>query len=131
METLKKEEKQMPARQIRIKIGQADYDIKMPLKNGDTIDISAAKIRISGGTFKDLPYGGFDSQRAYILVEAIATFEILIPTLRIDLNVGSLVELDALQSKYFLKEYERYYALADEWNKYLNQDFAIEKKDKE
>ncbi len=130
METEKKEKLPMPARKIAVKIGMNEYALNMPLKNGDEIDIEALKIRMTGGTLKDLAFGGPASMNAYVTVEAIATFEILIPQLKTDLTVKSLTELDALQFKPVLKAYEGFYKLAAEWRAFLNQDVDEVEEDK-
>ena len=126
MESKDKKEKKMPARQITVKIGQNDYEIKFP-RNGALIDIESAKIRMTGGTNKEFVYGGPSAQNAYLLVEAIATFETLLPQMTKDLVVGSLLDLDQLQTKTVLKAYERYYQWMQEWRMFLNDDIEEKK----
>lgn len=123
-----KEQKKMPLKEITVKIGQNEYKIKFP-KNADLIDIESAKIRMTGGAIKDMAYGGAAAVNAFVAVEAIATFEILLSEqLTRDLNVSSLSELDSLQLKPVVKAYEQYYKWMSEWRAFLNDDVEEEKK---
>ncbi len=125
---MESKEKDMPKKEIKVMIGKNEYAVKFP-KNAQLIDIESAKIRMTGGANKDMIYGGPSAQQAYLAVEAIATFEILLPDMITDLNVKSLAELDMQQSKAFLKEYEKYYNWMESWRKYLNDDVVEEKKE--
>lgn len=123
-----KEQKEMPSKEITVKIGQNEYKIKFP-KNADLIDIESAKIRMTGGTIKDMAYGGAAAVNAFVAVEAIATFEILLSDqLTKDLTVGSLSDLDSLQLKPVIKAYEQYYKWMTEWREFLNADVEEEAK---
>lgn len=123
-----KEQKEMPSKEITVKIGQNEYKIKFP-KNADLIDIESAKIRMTGGTIKDMAYGGAAAVNAFVAVEAIATFEILLlDQLTKDLTVGSLSDLDSLQLKPVIKAYEQYYKWMTEWREFLNADVEEEVK---
>ncbi len=126
-----KKELHMPNKSIVIKIGQGsivnDYEIKMP-SNGQRIDIETRKLQLTRGMHKDLVMGSASSVDAYVLVEMIATFNVLIPQLAKDINFNSLLELDALQTRSFLKAYEDYYKWDSEWREFLNQSFEEEKK---
>lgn len=111
----------MPSKSLNLTIGKNDYVIKFPT-NGQLIDIESFKINLTQGTHKDMVYGGPASQDAYLLVEAISPFTILIPELKMDLNVKSLLELDMSQSKAMIKSYQKYYEWMREWREYINQD---------
>lgn len=124
-----KKEKVVPAMEIKITIGINEYPIKFP-KNSSLIDIESAKIRMTGGTSKDMVYGGASGQRAYLTVEAIATFEVLIPSLSKDLLVPSLLDLNMQQSQSILKAYEKYYEWMKEWREFLNEDVEKEEEEK-
>lgn len=111
----------MPEKEIKVKIGPNEYTIKFP-KTSQLIDIEAAKIRMTGGTIKEMPHGGTSAQSAYLAVESIATFEILIPNLLKDLNVPSLLDLDMQQAQSHLKAYEKYWEWMNRWREVLNAD---------
>ena len=117
----KEQDLQMPAREITIKIGVNDYKIKFPT-NGQLIDMESLKIQMTSGTNKDMLFGSTAAREAYLINEAIATFQILIPQLNKDLNVKSLLDLDPLQSKSVSKAYEQYYDWMEKWRKVLNQE---------
>lgn len=122
---------QMPSKTIQIRIGQGtivnEYELKMPT-NGQRIDIETRKLQLTRGMHKDLVLGSASSIDAYVLVEMIATFGVLIPQLTKDVNFNSLLDLDALQTRVFLKAYEDYYKWDTEWREFLNQSFEEEKK---
>lgn len=110
----------LPSNQIKVTIGQNPYEIKFPT-NGQLIDIERMKIQLTNGTHKDMLFGSGNSQQAYFLVEAIATFTILLPNLNKDLTVSNLLELNPYQSKSILEAYEKtYFPWMQEWNKVLN-----------
>jgi hypothetical protein len=122
----KKSKLEMPAKTIKIRIEQNEYEIKMPT-NGQRIDIESAKVRITGGASRDLMMGSTSAQDAWILSEAITTFSILIPKLKEDLLVN-LMDLNALQSKSIVKAFEKFYEWDQAWYKFLNQDEEDEEK---
>jgi len=116
----------MPSDKIKVKIGPNEYTIDFP-NNAQLIDIEASRIRMTGGTVKDMIQGNTAAMSAYITVEAIATFEILVPKLKTDLNCKSLLNLNPQQSQSFLKAYEKYYEWMDQWRVFLNQDIEEKK----
>ncbi len=121
---------QCPPDTLQVEVGVNKYTIKLP-NNGQLIDIETAKITMTNGTHKDQMFGTIAAQQAYILTEAIATFQIILPKLNTDLNVKSLLELNPLQSKSFLKAYELYYDWMDKWRKFVNQDVAVDEEKRE
>lgn len=118
---MSKKDLPMPSRELKVTIGVNEYTIKFP-NNGQLIDMESLKIQMTSGTNKDMLYGSPAAREAYIITEAIATFQILIPQLTKDLNVKSLTDLDPLQSKTISKAYAAYYNWMEEWRKVLNQE---------
>ena len=116
----KKEKLQAPSRELQVKIGGNTYKISLP-KTGQEIDIEVLKDGMTKGSYRNLLYGTSDSQAAYLSVSAIATFEILIPSLKNDLLIP-LSELDMLQIKEVIKEYQKYYEWINKWREFINQD---------
>jgi len=125
METQKEKTKlQMPSKSLTVRILEGDYEIKLPT-NGQRIDIESTKINMTNGAHKDLIFGGPNAQDAYVLVEAIATFSILIPKLKADI-LKSLLDLDPYQSRSIPKAYQKYYEWDSQWREFLNQDLDDE-----
>jgi len=119
---MEKEKKKLPAKEINILVGQSNYTIKFP-STGQLIDIERMKLQLTAGTHKDMLFGQPSAQQAYLLTATIATFSVLIPQLEKDLNVKSLLELDAFQCKGIVKEYsEKYYPWFKEWTDAINED---------
>jgi|LakMenEpi03Aug12_release.lakeMendotaPanAssembly.Ray.scaffolds.fasta_scaffold1052099_1 hypothetical protein len=114
-----KEKASLPSKAITVTIGENDYEIKFP-SNGALIDIEAMKISMSNGTHRDMVYTE-SGQISWTLIEAISTFNVLIPQLKKDLAVSSLLELDPLQSKTIIKAYNKvYYPWISQWRKVIN-----------
>lgn len=120
---------QLPSRSIKVTISNREYSIKFP-NNGQFIDIERNKIDLSNGNLKNMLFGTPSGQLAYILIEAVATFSILIPDLVKDLDVKSLLELDPYQSKQLVSAYEKhYYPWIEKWREVINA--PVEQEDKE
>ena len=119
---MENKEKQMPEKQISVSIGQNTYSIKFP-NNGQLIDMERMKIQLTDGTHKTMMHGSSSSSvQAYLLVDAIATFTVLIPELKTDLNVNSLLDIDPYQSKKIVKEYvDKFYPWFSDWMKLINE----------
>lgn len=118
---MESQEKKMPSKEIQIRIGENDYTVKFPT-NGQLIDIEKRKVNMTDGTHRSLLLGQASAQQAYILVEAIATFSVLIPQLDTDLNVKSLMDLDPMQSKSMVNEYiKKFYPWFNEWMDIINE----------
>lgn len=122
---------QMPPKSIALQIGAGSivnvYEVKLP-NNGQRIEIETRKLQMTRGLHKDLILGNASSQDAYMLVEMVATFGVLIPELNKDINFNSLLELDALQSRSFLEAYVKFYEWDKQWREFLNQSFEEPKK---
>lgn len=126
----KKVQKVMPSREIKVKIGIHSYSIKLP-KNGQLIDIEVKKMSLTAGMHKDLALGLPSAVNAAVAVEAACTFSVLLPDLHKDMNVPSILDLDMIQSKPFIKAYEQYYEWMGSWRKFLNDDEEEESKEED
>ena len=102
-EPLKKELSQ----EIDLVILDNKYTIKFP-NNGQFIRIQTQRIRLSDGTYEELLLSSSDALYARFLIDAIATFTELIPSLNKDLN-KSIFELSLMESKSIVKAYTKTY----------------------
>lgn len=111
-----------------IKIFDNEYEVV--LTNGSLIDIEKVKIQLSGGTHTAMGNSNtMASDRAYLTVEAIATFTILIPQLKKDLLVSSLLDLPLLRTKVLIKAYiEQFFPWFKTYLEEVNRDEDSEKK---
>lgn len=117
----KKEDKTVPLREITVKIGSNNYKISLPT-TGQEVDIEVRKDRYTQGAYKNLLFGDDRGIKSYLAVGSIATFEVLIPDMKKDLQVTSLFELDMYQMKTVLKAYEKYRAWIAEWEEFIQQE---------
>lgn len=113
----------MPAKSVDVTIGENTYTINFPT-NGQLIDIERRKINLTDGTHKEMLTSGQQStQQAFLLVEAITTFSVLIPDLVKNLNVKSLLDITPMQSKGMVNEYiKKYYPWFTQWMTIINED---------
>ena len=111
-----------PSRTVKIQIQNNSYDVSFP-NNGQLIDIESLKIKMSNDTHGQMLFGTSNSSNAaYILVETIATYSILIPQLKQDLKVKSLLDLDFLQTKELTRTYNKiFYPWYKSWWDYINK----------
>lgn len=124
-------EKQLPAKQLTIVIGQNTYETKFP-NNGQLIDMERMKIQLTDGTHKNMLFGQQSAHQAYLLTETIATFSILLPDLLKDLQVKSLLELDPYKSKILTKAYrDTFYPWFKQWMDIINDSEEEEEKKEE
>jgi len=112
-----------PSRDITIEIEGNEYSIKFP-NNGQLLDIESKKILISNDTMSGLLHStSLTGQAAYLLVEAISVFSVLLKDddrFQKDMNVGSLLDLDLIQSKSLIDAYKDVYSpWMSSWMKYL------------
>ncbi|MBV7533756.1 hypothetical protein [Chitinophaga sp. sic0106] len=98
-------EKKMPLRSVSVRIGNNDYTINYP-NTGQLIDIDVLKAQFSGGNYEKLKYS-YDAGflRSAVTIDAVATFNVLLPQLKDDLTVKSLFALDRDKMEMVLNEY--------------------------
>jgi hypothetical protein len=101
----KQEETPIPATEIKVTIGPNNYTIKRP-NIGQIIDIEKTKLKLSGGTHSQMLFGTQQAMEAYLLVDAVSVFSILLPDLTNDMVVKSLLELTQEQADQLIKCYE-------------------------
>lgn len=96
---------QMPASQIKIKILENTYTIKLPTV-GQFIDIQTYKVRLAGEEYDKLS-SIYESDKAYakLLIDLIACYTVLIPDFKKDLNVDSVSSLDLIKAKTLINTY--------------------------
>lgn len=121
-------EKNLPEREITITIKENSYKIPFP-KTGQHIRIETLKADLSKGYYTALSMSSNDAFYAKLLIDTIATFSILVPELRKDLNVVDILELDMIDSKLLLEAYlNQYLPWYDKW---MNIITAVSKNEEE
>lgn len=98
---------------------------------GEMMNIELLKIQLSDGKFDTLKfsYNEMFIQQA-IRIEAIATFSILLPTLKEALNVKSFLALDYEHAEIITKMYiDQFLPWYEEWLVLLNKPKEEEKKE--
>jgi len=101
-------QKALPSKDLKIEIKGNSYTIAFP-NTGQFIDIASLKTKIareyesfSGGTDYNMSY-------AKVLVDMIATFNVLLPELKKDLNITGILSLSLLESRQLLDPYIEIY----------------------
>ena len=119
--------KEMPASKIDLKIGENIYSLDFP-NIGQLISIERLKIKMSDNTYNQLLFGPTkQSQLAFTAVEAIATFTILIPKLKEDLQIKNILLLPLPRIKEITGVYEEiFYPWYEEWFNIINEDTTKE-----
>lgn len=120
------------SRKCSVTILTNTYSIDFPT-NGKLIDIEQLKVSLSKGTHEQMLFGRTpQSQAAYLTIDAVATFTILIPQLSEDLNVKNLLSLTPIDTKSILTAYEKeFYPWYSDWFKEINADLdKADEKDK-
>src|ERR1700744_3667831 len=77
---------------VKIQIGGNSYDVGFP-KTGQLIDIQIIKAKITEDRLEAFKNFGIDGILCHIIVDTIATFNIMIPQLKEDLVVNGLLDL--------------------------------------
>jgi hypothetical protein len=110
----------LPVSKIEIKIENNLYEIEFPT-TGQLIDIQVLKSDLAGGSYSALiNSSSADGQYAGFLVDMIATFTVLLPKLKTDLNVRSIGALPVDKSKKLVKAYlKTYLPWYNEWQKFI------------
>lgn len=93
------------------------YDVKFP-NTGQYLDIQNIKSRLTS----DLTLNDAYSSYAYMMAEMIATYTVMIPELKKDLNVDSISKLSLFETKELLDSYNDVYKpFFDKWMAILTQ----------
>lgn len=120
-------EKTAPEKELVVKILENEYTIKLP-DTGQFIDIELRKVQY-GKQMNDglIAKASEESIKASFLIDMAATFDILIPELKKDINTPSLFRLTQLQSAKLLDVYlKKYYPWQKDWQTVINNS-TIEK----
>lgn len=111
-----KEQKPDPKEFIEIVIEGHTYTINFP-KTGQLIDIENKKAALRP---RAINFNTDSSTMANLLIDTIATFEILCPAMIKDLNID-IYELDLIKSRVFIKAYTReFFPWYNEWIKIIS-----------
>lgn len=109
------------AKEISIKILDNEYQIGFP-NNGQLIRIQTSKIRMADGTYQDLLMSSSDSLYVRFLIDAITTFQVMIPKLFEHLN-KDIMEMELIQTKQIVKAYtDVYLPFYTEWAKLIQSE---------
>lgn len=114
-------------REIEIKILNNTYKVGFP-KTGQIIRIQTDKLLLGNGVYQDLLMSS-DGMFTRFLIDAIATFQVLIPQLTKDLTV-SIMELELMQSREIIDAYtEQYLPWYNDWTNLIqgNKEVEIDK----
>lgn len=101
-------EKSLPKREITFKVQKNEYTIKFP-NVGQLIDIEIKKATYSSGQYNTLSSGNGMAYYASLLIDTIATFEVLVPELVKNMTIKTIAELDLDQSSELLAVYKDVY----------------------
>jgi len=94
-------------RSITVKIQENTYEIKFP-NMGQIIDIESNKTLFSHGQYADMVKGGIVSNNlALDLLDAAATFLVLIPDIKKNLRIDSIFELEVHSAMELVKVYKK------------------------
>lgn len=97
--------KTQPAKSVELLIRENKYTVNFP-KTGEFIDIQALKNKIASDNYHLLSGSvDIDSGYAMLLCDMIATFNVLIPDLKADLNITSILGLSMIESRELLDVY--------------------------
>ena len=90
---------------VEVNIDEKKYVVKFP-NVGQTLDIESMKMSLTGNKYPELVMSPLKTTEfAADLVDAIATFFVMIPELRGNLNVKSYSELDVMSGAKLIKAY--------------------------
>ena len=121
---------EVPSKTFNLKIKEQTYEVKFP-NTGQLLDIQQRKSIITNGQYGNFSDQGTSGLYAKYLADMIATFEVLIPKLKADLNV-SIMELESADSKDLLNVYlTDFLPWYEKWLTFLNkvEDKATGKND--
>lgn len=89
---------------VDIKIKENVYTVSFP-KTGQWLDISNLKARIANGDYNAFVSNDPSMIYAKILTDMVATYNVMIPDLKKDMNIDGLLNLDLIDSKLLLDSY--------------------------
>lgn len=99
----------IPAQSVQVSFSGHTFTINMPT-NGQFIDIESKKLSFSGNKISNMLFSSSrSSMYAFFLIEAIASFMVLIPELNKMLQVKSIFDLNPIQTKEMVKAYQETY----------------------
>jgi hypothetical protein len=115
------------SKELKIEIKGNIYTLKYP-NTGQFIDIQTMKARITDENYGTLKASNdYGADYAKVLVDMIATYNILIPDLKKDLNVTAILGLSLIESRQLLDPYIETYL---PWiTEYLDIVMAVKPKD--
>lgn len=115
------------SRKITLKIASNEYEISYP-NSGQQMDIEVLKYNITSDKYDVLKFSmDARSQKKALWAEVIATFNILIPKLKEDLTVTSMLKLEEDQENLLIKVYqEQFIPWYKQWEELLNKPKAQE-----
>lgn len=118
-----KKKMEMPPREVEIKLNGETIVIGYP-NVGQEIDIESKKSILSKGEYRNMIDAGTSkSNRAVALINAIATFSVLVPDFNKKLNgIKSIFDLDAIQANDLIRGYSTYFDFENKWNQFLNDE---------
>lgn len=112
----------LPSKSVAVNIKGNDYELPFP-NTGEFIDIQSLKSKIANENYGSL-YHSVDEKSGYarLLCDMIATYNVLLPSLKADINVPSILGLSMIESKILLDEYlEKYVPFFESWLEVLNK----------
>lgn len=114
------------SRIIAIPLQGNNYTIEFP-NVGQFIEIETMKVSLSSGVYRSLvSLRTFGGNLALDYVDAISTFSVLIPQLRKDLKIDSLLNLNPIEAKEITKVYKDIFLpWYSEWMKLLKEEEEI------
>lgn len=118
-----KETKKMPERKKTFKIKENSYEVEFP-NTGGLMEIEILKTQLARGQYNELSNAGtVNSNYSRFIIDMIATFTVLFPQLKKDMNVKTISELKVEDSKILLQIYlKEVFPWIQEWMNLLNED---------
>lgn len=122
-----------PSKEIVIKVLENEYKVNWP-NSGQLIDIQVMRMRLTDGQYMSFELNSFEPmiRRAKDVADMVSTFGVLVPNLKKDLNVASILDLDHEKTDILLKVYrEQYLPWYVQWAQILsNPTEAVEAEEK-
>jgi uncharacterized protein with NAD-binding domain and iron-sulfur cluster len=120
-----------PSNEIEVTIQDQKFKVKYP-SSGEMIDIASLKTQLSSGQYSQLlVQRSSESGLAVRLIDAYAFFTIMVPTLRDQINVKSLYDLEIIDSVEVIHVYDNIIVpWMEQWieiiNKRINDLLGVE-----